>query len=69
MDIDSQMQRAETEISAALSSTIGNAMRALTDLYNYRNDLEKEVYVAALIGHLVAMHSAALASRILLRKS
>jgi len=58
MNIRSEMSCAELEIRKALERTPGTALHNLMEAYNSRPALEKEVFVAALVGHLVSARAA-----------
>jgi hypothetical protein len=54
MDIHSEMQSAELKIRDALGLPPGLALSELMAAYTARTHTDRDVFVAALIGHLVS---------------
>jgi hypothetical protein len=57
MDVRSEMQHAEMEIRTAMGSSPGSAMKYIIESYERRDGLQKDSFVAALIGHLVSIRA------------
>lgn len=57
MDIRSEMQCAEMEIRGAFGGSPGAAVKCLIGSYERREAIQKDSFVAALIGHMVSMRA------------
>jgi hypothetical protein len=59
MNVNSEMQSAERQIRSALQARAGLALHELMQAYIACDELGKDSFVAALIGHLVAQNAVA----------